>query len=209
MVNSQWLEKEEKELDAFRRLKRKQFPLLVIGAIVICALFGVLAVRNGQANPEINMTTSQILTPVIGMTVLVLAILAFANRANFKSGNAGLREELEKILQASEDVLYFDSEVEATPVWTVPQPKRDALAITEHFVMQITGKIPLKSYSFAKLVDIKSTKTIKMYRRYYINLCGDNKKVLTSITLNSRKNYNAFLEALKTAVPNVDIGGGK
>ncbi len=214
---SRWLEEHEKELDAFRASRKKNFPIILgtLGAVI--GFFALMAILNSSQREDVEI--SQVLMPIIIFAVIILFTLVLSSKMNNKKGDKHLRKNLEEILKSSEETALFDHEMSREPACRIQLKKDDGdLYFTPHFLVRRLGHMPFIHYSIFKLSDIRSTKTLLMRdhtsllnldKEYMTNLCMDNRKVLGGVTLKGQEAYEAFMSALCEYVPHIKLEEGE
>lgn len=209
-----WLQEETKKLEEFRK-KRTPGKKHIITTIIVIAILEIALLIVGQFTPDYNTLP---LCGVVGVFGLIL-IFMYAIKSKTTPNRPKLpcaTKCIEELHFSSEELQQFDSEMMATPLAVIKNNNRSDLPIriTEHYMTETfyyNGEI---DYSIARLSDIamtcyassKSASTANPFDKVFdIDFLNAQGKKVHGISIDSKKSFLAFNEALEKFAPHIKL----
>ena len=208
---SRWLEQELKEWNEFRAKKRNSQKFLIIFFIAVIGYFTYLLLQKGTDSEEFSQGF-----PVVCMIAAVfLFVFIVAIKVNNKVGNPYLEKTVARICTTQDEAEQFDSEITNEPNIRINAGKLCGdILFTDHYIFQMEGKVPLRSYSISKFDEIKNinycwikdhSTTFELGRQYLIDLLDENNNKIGNINAKGSEARDNFFDAIQNIIPEITI----
>lgn len=208
---SRWLDNEIKEIDEFRGNKKKIVPYIIIVFAIMLGYFTYSIIKNSKNSQEV----AQGLMGIGIMAFILILVTILVVFINNKKGNPSLEKNVARICTTNDDTEQFDTEMTNEPIKTIKAGSMHGdIKFTEHYLVQITGGIPVKTYLIVKLDEIKSikfcgsrdtTSLTGLGREYLIDLIDMNNKKINMIIVSGTKSRDEFFDAIIEVIPDISI----
>lgn len=208
---SRWLENEIKELDEFRGKKKKDVRNIIITLAIILGYFTYALLKNSANSQEVSQGL-----PIIGIIAFVFILVVIISvKKNNKKGNPKLEKNIARICTTNDETEQFDTEMTNEPIKIIKaSPMNGDIKFTEHYLVQIRGGIPMKSYLIVKLDEIKSinfcgvrdnASLTGLGREYWIDLIDVNNKKIDMIRAAGKNTRDEFFDSITQVIPEITI----
>lgn len=208
---SRWLDNEIKEIDEFRGNKKKIVPYIIIVFAIMLGYFTYSIIKNSKNSQEV----AQGLIGIGIMAFILILVTILVVFINNKKGNPSLEKNVARICTTNDDTEQFDTEMTNEPIKTKKAGSMHGdIKFTEHYLVQIKGRIPLKSYLIVKLDEIKSinfcgvrdnASLTGLGREYWIDLIDVNNKKIDMIRAAGKNTRDEFFDAITHVIPEITI----
>lgn len=209
-----WLQEEMKKLEEYRAKRTPGAKHIITTAIVVAVLEAALLIFR-QVSPDYDPLPLCLVVGVFGF-VLILTYAISSKTTPKKAKLPCATKCIEELHFSSEELQQFDAEMMATPLAVIKNNNRSDLPITftEHYLTETFFHNGEKDYNIARLSDVamtcySSTKSAStanpLDKTYDIDLLDAQGKKLRGITIDSKKSFLAFNEALEKFAPHIKL----